>query len=532
MGAILSRTSRNPESSDPGSLANAFRYPPKAGSYFATQFIMGGERFDSPQPEAYLFGDNNDLNFLNTKPVPFPYVMPSTNDLAKPLKCVVNIRRESLRLVRILNDYGMGTGYNLEFNFDVDVPCYVRIMYFAKEDATNHSLSYTSRDTSLNSEKFYYKAGANQLFNQVSHVFDPSRFSEDELLYNEETEVIPVVIQCATEDEEDGRQCHATLAVIEKSSDGTYSLKALKQKLYIQGLVYLLQEVYGIENKTAGSTEYDSGDEEYEDSSGDCVVCMSDTRDTLILPCRHLCLCNGCAESLRYQANNCPICRAPFRALLQIRALQKKELGAGDHGDADENVPSGYEVVSLIEALNGPNAVHPTRHQRSSLDSPTLSPKGSGPRHRKRSKKPSIPKIVAAGPSGDAGGPVSPGASSLKSSGGKHVTVVHETEPQLEPGSPTQPQRLRDHIEVITEIPSRSIIPVRHMDDEEDNGKDSDQTTDSNSSARSFNTLLRHGSRESINEPDDDKDQPDDEKETENLPKISSPVAKKGDKDL
>ena len=50
---------------------------------------------------------------------------------------------------------------------------------------------------------------------------------------------------------------------------------------------------------------------------------MCDVRDTLILPCRHLCLCNSCADSLRYQANNCPICRAPFRALLQIKALQK-----------------------------------------------------------------------------------------------------------------------------------------------------------------------------------------------------------------
>ncbi len=51
------------------------------------------------------------------------------------------------------------------------------------------------------------------------------------------------------------------------------------------------------------------------------MVCMCDSRDTIILPCRHLCLCNACADSLRYQANNCPICRAPFRALLQVRIL-------------------------------------------------------------------------------------------------------------------------------------------------------------------------------------------------------------------
>lgn len=64
-------------------------------------------------------------------------------------------------------------------------------------------------------------------------------------------------------------------------------------------------------------------DDDTDDNGSECVICMCDTRDTLILPCRHLCLCNSCADSLRYQANNCPICRAPFRALLQIKAVQK-----------------------------------------------------------------------------------------------------------------------------------------------------------------------------------------------------------------
>lgn len=97
---------------------------------------------------------------------------------------------------------------------------------------------------------------------------------------------------------------------------------------------------------------------------------MSDTRDTLILPCRHLCLCNSCADSLRYQANNCPICRAPFRALLQIRAVQKNFNGAHlanvtsqqpalQESNA-ENIPPGYVAVSLIEALNGPAQTMPS----------------------------------------------------------------------------------------------------------------------------------------------------------------------------
>ena len=50
---------------------------------------------------------------------------------------------------------------------------------------------------------------------------------------------------------------------------------------------------------------------------------MSELRDTLILPCRHLCLCKICADNLRYQANNCPICRAPFIALLRLKAVRR-----------------------------------------------------------------------------------------------------------------------------------------------------------------------------------------------------------------
>ncbi|NXX23793.1 RN157 ligase, partial [Podargus strigoides] len=110
-------------------------------------------------------------------------------------------------------------------------------------------------------------------------------------------------------------------------------------------------------------------EDEVSDNSAECVVCLSDVRDTLILPCRHLCLCNTCADTLRYQANNCPICRLPFRALLQIRAMRKKlgplsptsfnpiiasQTSDSEEHSSSENIPPGYEVVSLLEALNGP----------------------------------------------------------------------------------------------------------------------------------------------------------------------------------
>lgn len=44
------------------------------------------------------------------------------------------------------------------------------------------------------------------------------------------------------------KQSHSTIAVIEHH-DGSYGIKALKQKLFVDGLCYLLQEIYGVENK-------------------------------------------------------------------------------------------------------------------------------------------------------------------------------------------------------------------------------------------------------------------------------------------
>ncbi|KAM6050639.1 E3 ubiquitin ligase RNF157 isoform 1-T1 [Chlamydotis macqueenii] len=395
MGALTSRQNAGVEEVDvPAN--SVYRYPPKSGSYFANHFIMGGEKFDSTHPEGYLFGENSDLNFLGNRPVVEP---------VKTLRSLINIRKDTLRLVRCSEEVKTPgeevskakVHYNVEFTFDTDTRVAITIYYQATEEFHNGVASYIPRDPSLQSETVHYKRGVCQQFCVPSHTVDPSQWSEDELGFDLDREVYPMVVQAVVDEgEEHSGHCHVLLATFEKHSDGTFCVKPLKQKQVVDGVSYLLQEIYGIENKY-NTQDSKVAEDEVSDNSAECVVCLSDVRDTLILPCRHLCLCNTCADTLRYQANNCPICRLPFRALLQIRAMRKKlgplsptsfnpiiasQTSDSEEHSSSENIPPGYEVVSLLEALNGPLTPSPAALPLRALGDPpgagTLPSYGSG----------------------------------------------------------------------------------------------------------------------------------------------------------
>uniref|UniRef100_A0ABI7WG83 E3 ubiquitin-protein ligase n=1 Tax=Felis catus TaxID=9685 RepID=A0ABI7WG83_FELCA len=365
---------------------------------------MGGEKFDTPHPEGYLFGENMDLNFLGNRPVQFPYVTPAPHEPVKTLRSLVNIRKDSLRLVRYKDGADSPSEdsekprvlYSLEFTFDADARVAITIYCQAVEEFLNGTAVYSPRSPALQSETVHYKRGVSQQFSLPSFKIDFSEWKDDELNFDLDRGVFPVVIQ-AVVDEGDVVEvtghAHVLLAAFEKHVDGSFSVKPLKQKQIVDRVSYLLQEIYGIENKNNQETK--PSDEENSDNSNECVVCLSDLRDTLILPCRHLCLCNSCADTLRYQASNCPICRLPFRALLQIRAVRKKPGALSpvsfspvlaqsmDHDEhscpfkkskahpaslaskkpkretSSDSIPPGYEPISLLEALNGLRAISP-----------------------------------------------------------------------------------------------------------------------------------------------------------------------------
>ncbi|XP_047337048.1 probable E3 ubiquitin-protein ligase LUL4 [Impatiens glandulifera] len=102
-----------------------------------------------------------------------------------------------------------------------------------------------------------------------------------------------------------------TQAIIEKRNADPFQVRVVKQILWTDGVQYELREIYGIGNAAEGFKDDDPGK--------DCVICMTELKDTAVLPCRHMCMCGECAKALRLQSNKCPICRQPIEELIEIK---------------------------------------------------------------------------------------------------------------------------------------------------------------------------------------------------------------------
>ncbi|KAL0888737.1 hypothetical protein Bca101_012720 [Brassica carinata] len=153
-----------------------------------------------------------------------------------------------------------------------------------------------------------FEEGLGQKFIQPSGTgVDLSVFEDSELFKEAETNIIPLAIKMEAAPEEGSMQI--TLVTYAKE-EGEIKASVIKQIISVNGTRYELQDIYGIG---------DTVDEDASDSGKECVVCLSEPRDMTVLPCRHMCMCGGCAKELRFQTNLCPVCRKPVERLLKIQ---------------------------------------------------------------------------------------------------------------------------------------------------------------------------------------------------------------------
>lgn len=64
-------------------------------------------------------------------------------------------------------------------------------------------------------------------------------------------------------------------------------------------------------------------------SRQECTVCQTEPRNTMVLPCRHMCLCAGCSEYIRtrtqYRSYACPLCRKRISRMMRVDDETAKE---------------------------------------------------------------------------------------------------------------------------------------------------------------------------------------------------------------
>ncbi|WOL19340.1 hypothetical protein Cni_G28138 [Canna indica] len=249
-------------------------------------------------------------------PPPPPYV---EHQKAVTIRNDVNIKKESLRVKPDEQNPGR---FLVAFTFDATVAGSITVFFFAKE-GTNCDLTATKEDL-LKPVTVQFKEGLGQKFMQPSGTgIDFSMFDESELVKEGEHDVYPLAVKaeaCPSIDQVAGgenqkleiRNSQITQALFEKKENGEYHVHVVKQILWVNQTRYELQEIYGIGNSVDNDTDTN-------DPGKECVICLSDPRDTTVLPCRHMCMCSNCAKVLRFQTNRCPICRQPVERLLEIK---------------------------------------------------------------------------------------------------------------------------------------------------------------------------------------------------------------------
>uniref|UniRef100_A0A5B7B6T9 RING-type E3 ubiquitin transferase n=1 Tax=Davidia involucrata TaxID=16924 RepID=A0A5B7B6T9_DAVIN len=201
----------------------------------------------------------------------------------------------------------------------------ITIYYFAKEELDCRFVPLFSE--AFMPVKIPFQKGLAQKFCQPSGTgIDLGFFDLEDLSKQSPGEdVFPLVIYAETclpslpTDEylsdhppHSSRHVQITQAVIEKNYEDPFQVRVIRQVLWIDKVRYELREIYGIGNSAAeSSNDNDAGKE--------CVICMTEPKDTAVLPCRHMCMCSECAKALRLQSNKCPICRQSIEELIEIK---------------------------------------------------------------------------------------------------------------------------------------------------------------------------------------------------------------------
>ena len=113
----------------------------------------------------------------------------------------------------------------------------------------------------------------------------------------------------------------------------TQTRRVINQIVATNGSCFLVENLFGADSEVTMGAVMDGSSETgaaggsstpkpspaaADDDDTLCVICITLEKDTAVLPCRHMCLCKGCAQELMRHTPKCPVCRGPISQLLHM----------------------------------------------------------------------------------------------------------------------------------------------------------------------------------------------------------------------
>jgi len=269
--------------------------------------------------------------------VQYPPFLPSNNNASsessfsrprldvQPTTVVKNpvyLRKESLRLRQNASN---PKKWNIEFLFDATTRVKIIVYVMATESSDPlTSLPSFESDVSFSQD---FPAGLNQSYKSLDdEAFDLGQYSVDSLKYNYSLSPnkFPLIIHLVamgdgSSEVVQSQYSYLTFKEIINQDPLRWDVSVIYQKVQYGQKVWEVKEMFGIDRAAAGDSSADIT------AGRECVVCLSEERDTAVLPCRHMCLCAACAVIMRIHSNTCPVCRQPAESLLQLPREKKSE---------------------------------------------------------------------------------------------------------------------------------------------------------------------------------------------------------------
>eukprot|EP01066_Platyproteum_vivax_P014872 Platyproteum_vivax@DN6638_c0_g1_i1.p1 len=255
----------------------------------------------------------------STQPPPIRHQPAKVMD-AKVVTNPVNMQKNTLKLIFDEKE----ELYYLSFDFDAALPCTLTVRFGVLETIDSHTntQNFEQMDPSrpmYDPETFpaklkqSYQSNRRQATDLTAHLGDFVGSNDDDIIY-----LFPIVIELKVDGSENKRQFTYGTFMLDDAK--RWKIQVIKQKVQLGQCTREIREIFGSGRKQ-GSSEVT---EEEILNGRECVICLAAERDTAVVPCRHMCLCQDCANILRLQSNKCPICREPVSSLLRIKNTAQK----------------------------------------------------------------------------------------------------------------------------------------------------------------------------------------------------------------